>query len=49
LAAGYGIYALLSRPRPVPFQNFAISKLTETGKAALVANSPDGKYILSYE
>ena len=46
VAAGYGIYALLSRNRPVPFQNFAVSKATLTGKATLVAISPDGKYLL---
>jgi eukaryotic-like serine/threonine-protein kinase len=46
-AAAYGIYALLARQRPAPFQNFSVSKLTETGKASLVAISPDGKYILN--
>jgi eukaryotic-like serine/threonine-protein kinase len=46
-AAGYGIYALLSRTRPAPFQNFSVSKATENGKAIYVAISPDGKYILS--
>jgi len=46
-AAAYGIYALLSRSRPAPFQNFSVSKLTESGKASLVAISPDGKYILN--
>jgi serine/threonine protein kinase len=46
-AAGYGIYALLSRARPAPFQNFSVSKVTETGKSTQVAISPDGKYILS--
>ena len=46
-AASYGIYALLSRTRPAPFQNFSVSKITETGKATLVAISPDGKYILN--
>jgi eukaryotic-like serine/threonine-protein kinase len=45
-AAGYGVYALLSHTRPAPFQNFAVSKATETGKAKLVAVSPDGKYLL---
>ncbi len=45
-AAAYGIYAFLSRTRPIPFQNFSVSKITETGKAKLVAISPDGKYIL---
>jgi len=46
-AAGYGVYALFSRTRPAPFQNFSVSKVTETGKALRVAISPDGKYILS--
>jgi len=46
-AAAYGMYALMSRSRPAPFQNFSASKLTETGKASLVAISPDGKYILN--
>ena len=46
-AAAYGIYALLSRTRPAPFQNFVASKVTETGKGYRVAMSPDGKYILS--
>jgi Tol biopolymer transport system component/predicted Ser/Thr protein kinase len=45
-AAAYGIYALLSRSKPVPFQNFAVSKATVSGKARLVAISPDGKYLL---
>jgi len=46
-AAGYGIYSLLSRTRPAPFQNFSVDKITQTGKSTLVAVSPDGKYILS--
>ena len=46
-AAGYGIYALLSRTGPAPFQNFSVHKITETGKALRVAISPDGKYILN--
>ncbi len=45
-AAAYGVYALLNRMRPVPFENISITKVTETGKAALVAIAPDGKYIL---
>jgi serine/threonine protein kinase/Tol biopolymer transport system component len=44
--ASYGVYALLSRTRPAPFQNFSVSKVTEAGKATLVAISPDGKYLL---
>jgi serine/threonine protein kinase/sugar lactone lactonase YvrE len=46
-AAGYGVYALLHRNGPLPFENISITKVTETGKAALVAISPDGKYILN--
>jgi serine/threonine protein kinase len=46
-AASYGIYAFLSRTRPAPFQNFSVTKITETGKVTLVAISPDGKYILN--
>jgi eukaryotic-like serine/threonine-protein kinase len=46
-AAAYGLYALFFHARPVPFQNFSIDKVTETGKAKLVAISPDGKYILN--
>ena len=45
-AAGYGIYALLTRSHPVPFQNFSVSKITQSGKVTLVAISPDGKYLL---
>ncbi len=46
-AASYGVYAFLSRSRPAPFQNFSVSKITDTGKARLVAISPDGKYVLN--
>ena len=46
-AAGYGVYAFLVHNRAVPFQNFSVTKITETGKVRLVAISPDGKYILS--
>ena len=46
-AAAYGIYAFLSRSHALPFQNISVTKVTETGKAALVAISPDAKYILN--
>jgi eukaryotic-like serine/threonine-protein kinase len=46
-AAGYGIYAFLSRSRGLPFQNVSIRKVTETGKASRAAISADGKYILN--
>jgi serine/threonine protein kinase len=45
-AAAYGIYALVSRSRPAPFQNFTVAKVTANGKATLVAISPDGRYLL---
>ncbi len=48
-AAAYGIYAFVSRNRPVPFQNSSVHKITDTGKAKLVAISPDGKYVSDVE
>jgi len=47
LAAGYGVYSLLTRHPMRPFRNFSVKKLTEEGNSALVAISPDGNYILS--
>jgi eukaryotic-like serine/threonine-protein kinase len=47
LAAGYGIYALLTRRVAAPFRNFSVTRVTEEGNAVLAAISPDGKYILS--
>jgi eukaryotic-like serine/threonine-protein kinase len=47
LAAGYGVYSLVTRHPMRPFRNFTVTKLTEDGNAALVAISPDGKYTLS--
>jgi eukaryotic-like serine/threonine-protein kinase len=46
-AAAYGVYAFFFRTRSAPFQDFSVNKVTETGKARLVAISPDGKYILN--
>src|ERR1700733_7035053 len=46
-AAAYGIYSLVTRNHPVPFQNFTVTKVTDTGDAVSAALSPDGKYILS--
>ncbi|HKS72241.1 MAG TPA: protein kinase, partial [Terriglobales bacterium] len=48
-AGGFGIYELLSRNGPVPFQNFTITQITNTGKAVAAAISPDGKYILNVQ
>ncbi len=47
IAAAYGIYAFLLRTQPAAFQNISITKVTDTGKAAHVAISPDAKYILN--
>jgi serine/threonine protein kinase/Tol biopolymer transport system component len=47
LAAGYGVYSLISRNHARPFENFSVTKVTETGDAVDAALSPDGKYILS--
>ena len=46
VAAGFGVYSFLGRTGPAPFENFAITQVTNTGKADLAAISPDGKYIL---
>jgi eukaryotic-like serine/threonine-protein kinase len=46
-AAALGVYSLLNRPEAMPFQNFTIAQVTNSGKAALAAISPDGKYLLS--
>jgi serine/threonine protein kinase len=46
-AAGYGVYSMLHRPGAAPFQNFTVTQVTNSGKAALAAISPDGKYVLS--
>src|SRR5437899_209267 len=47
LAAGYGVYSLITRHPLRPFRSFSVKKLTEEGNSALVAISPDGNYILS--
>lgn len=46
-AAAFGVYSLLHRPAPTPFQKFATTQVTNTGKAARAAISPDGRYVLS--
>jgi len=48
-AAGFGIYSFLSRSGPLPFQNFTITQVTNTGKADQAAISPDGRYILNVQ
>jgi len=44
-----GLYTYLGRSGPLPFQNFTITPVTNTGKAQLAAISPDGKYILDLQ
>jgi Tol biopolymer transport system component len=47
-AAGYGLYALFAnRTVTIPFQTFAVTQVTNSGKAALAGISPDGKYVVS--
>jgi len=46
---GFGLYSLLSRGGPAPFQNFTITQVTNTGKAQQAAISPDGKYVLNVQ
>jgi eukaryotic-like serine/threonine-protein kinase len=48
-AGGFGIYTLVSRSGPTPFQNFTITQITNTGKALRAAVSPDGKYVLNVQ
>ena len=46
LAAFLGFRSFFVHSRPRAFQQYAIGQLTNSGKAALAAISPDGKYIL---
>ena len=48
-AGGFGVYSLLSRNGPTPFQNFTITQITNTGKEQQAAISPDGKYVLNVQ
>lgn len=46
-AAGVGVYSLFHRAPAVPFHDFTVTQVTNSGKAALAAISPDGKYVVS--
>jgi serine/threonine protein kinase/Tol biopolymer transport system component len=46
-AAGYGIYAWIGKSKLRPFENFSVTKVTESGNSVMAAISPDGKYILT--
>jgi len=45
-SAGYGVY-LLFGAKPVPFQNYSITQITDNAKSQAAVISSDGKYILS--
>jgi len=47
LLAAYLAYTLFVGRKTQPFQNIAVTKVTDTGNALMAAISPDGKYILS--
>lgn len=49
ISAAYGSFALLHRPRPMPFASMEISKLTDSGKVLIAAISPNGKYVAHVE
>jgi serine/threonine protein kinase len=42
-----GFYILLHRASPTPFQNFAITQVTNSSRAIVTAISPDGRYVLT--
>ena len=46
-AAALGVFWVLHRTAALPFQNFTIRQITNSGKAARAAISPDGKYVVS--
>jgi eukaryotic-like serine/threonine-protein kinase len=43
---GFGAYRLVYRHRGLNLQNMEITKLTDSGKASMVAISPDGVYVV---
>ncbi len=45
-AAAYGIYALVQKNQPVPFEKFTIENVSNNGHIVEAAISPDGKYLL---
>jgi len=45
-AAGYGIFSLVQKNQPVPFEKFTIENVSNNGHIVEAAISPDGKYLL---
>ena len=46
VAAGIGIHSLISSKKSMAFENFTVTRVTDTGKALDATISPDGNYIL---
>ncbi len=46
LAAGYGAYSFLYKPKVQPFEKFTIENVSNNGHISQAAISPDGKYLL---
>jgi serine/threonine protein kinase len=46
-AAGFGVYSMLHRVAPTPFQNFTITQVTNSSRAVVAGISPDAKYVLT--
>ena len=46
---GFGIYTLLNRKHPAPFQDFNVTQITNTGKAQNAAISPDARYVANVQ
>jgi serine/threonine protein kinase len=47
VVAGYGVFSMLRGKAAMPFQNFTITQITNTGKSVNAAISPDGRYVVS--
>jgi serine/threonine protein kinase len=45
-AAGLGVYSIVHRSAAMPFQNFTVTQVTNSGEASSAVISPDGKYLL---
>jgi Tol biopolymer transport system component len=45
-AAGFGVYTLLQGSKHLPFANFEVTNLTNSGHVSMACISPDGKYLL---
>ena len=48
-AAAFGVYSFLTRKKSAGFESFAVTKVTDTGRASIAAISPDANYILNVQ